>query len=81
MLKEQGFYEENPGRDIPIEQLGGKPPTANSKGLRFGNFIQVRDIIYEELEAIWAGQKTAQEGLDTAVQRGNAELRKFEKSQ
>ena len=57
------------------------PPTANSKGLRFGNFVQVRDIIYEELEAIWAGDKTAQQGLDAAVERGNGELRKFEKTQ
>ena len=75
------FYDDNPGRDIPILQLGAKAPTANSKGLRFGNFAQTRDVIYEELEAIWAGQKTAQQGLDAAVERGNAILRKFEKSQ
>jgi sn-glycerol 3-phosphate transport system substrate-binding protein len=54
------------------------PPTPNSKGLRFGNFVQIRDIINDELEAIWAGDKTAQEGLDAAVERGNALLRKFE---
>lgn len=75
------FYDDNPGRDIPILQLGAKPPTGNSKGLRFGNFAQVRDVIYEELETIWAGQKTAQQGLDSAVARGNDILRKFEKSQ
>ena len=39
-----------------------------------------RGIIYEELEAIFAGDKTAQEGLDSAVSRGNALLRKFEKA-
>ena len=75
-----GYYDANPGRDIPIHQMGGKAPTANSKGLRFGSFVQVREVIYEELEAIWGGQKTAQQGLDDAVQRGNALLRKFEKA-
>jgi sn-glycerol 3-phosphate transport system substrate-binding protein len=55
-------------------------PTENSKGLRFGSYVQVRDIIYEELEAVWAGDKTAQQALDSAVARGNALLRKFEKA-
>jgi sn-glycerol 3-phosphate transport system substrate-binding protein len=81
LMKKLKFYEDNPGRDIPVLQMSTKAPTPNSKGLRFGNFAQVRGIIYEELEAIWAGTKTAQQGLDDAVSRGNAELRKFEKSQ
>ena len=74
------FYESNPGRDIPILQMSGKAPTPNSKGLRFGNFLQTRGIIYEELESIFAGDKNAQQGLDDAVARGNEELRKFEKT-
>ncbi|MCP3869976.1 MAG: sn-glycerol-3-phosphate ABC transporter substrate-binding protein UgpB [Gammaproteobacteria bacterium] len=81
LMKKLKFYDDNPGRDIPILQMSAKAPTPNSKGLRFGNFVQVRSIIYEELEAIWAGKKTAQQGLDNAVKRGNAELRKFEKLQ
>lgn len=48
--------------------------------LRQGNFVQVRDIINEELEAVWAGSKTAQEALDTAVERGNTLLEKFERA-
>ncbi len=80
LMKKVKFYNDYPGRDIPILQMGGKAPTANSKGLRFGNFVQIRDIINEELEAIWAGDKTAQQGLDDAVSRGNALLRRFEKA-
>ena len=79
LTKKQGFYEKNPGTDISIKQMTGKAPTPNSKGLRFGNFVQIRDIINEEMEAIWAGKKTAQAGLDAAVSRGNELLRKFEK--
>ena len=60
--------------------MTNKEPTPNSKGLRFGNIVQIRDIINEELEAVWAGSKSAQDALDTAVSRGNDLLRKFEKA-
>jgi sn-glycerol 3-phosphate transport system substrate-binding protein len=78
--KASGFYEENPGTDIAIIQMTGKAPTANSKGLRLGNFDQIRGIIDEELEAVWAGDKDAQEALDSAVERGNQLLRRFEQA-
>jgi len=78
LTRSQGFYDENPGTDVAIAQMTGKAPTGNSKGLRFGSFVQIRDIINEELESIWAGDKSAQEGLDAAVSRGNELLRKFE---
>jgi len=78
LTQEQGFYEKNPGTDTSIEQMTLNEPTPNSKGLRFGSFVQIRDIINEELEAVWAGDKTAQEALDAAVARGNELLRQFE---
>ena len=81
LTKSQGFYDKNPGTDIAILQMTGKEPTANSKGLRLGNFVQIRDIINEELEAVWAGDKDAQTALDAAVERGNVLIRKFESSQ
>jgi sn-glycerol 3-phosphate transport system substrate-binding protein len=73
-----GFYEKNPGLDLPIIQMTGKPPTENSRGLRFGNFLQIRDIIAEELEGAFSGKETAQQALDNAVRRGNVLLRQFE---
>jgi len=78
--KSEGFYEKNPGTDIAIIQMTSKAPTANSKGLRLGSFDQIRGIIDEELEAVWAGDKTAQAALDSAVQRGNQLLRRFEQA-
>lgn len=80
LSKTQGFYDSNPGTDTAIKQLSLNTPTPNSRGLRFGNFVQVRDVINEEMEALWAGDKTAQEALDAAAERGNALLRKFERS-
>jgi len=76
----QRFYEANPGTDIAIIQMTGKAPTANSKGLRLGSFDQIRAIIDEELEAVWAGDKTAQAALDSAVERGDQLLRRFERA-
>ena len=81
LTKEQGYYEKNPGADIAIKQLNYKKPTANSKGLRFGNFVQIRDIFNEELESVWGGKKSAEQGLNDMVKRGDALLRKFEKGQ
>ena len=78
--KSEGFYEKNPGTDIAIKQMTGKAPTGNSKGLRLGSFDQIRGLIDEELEAVWAGDKTAQAALDSAVERGNKLLRRFEQA-
>ncbi|MGZ5596287.1 MAG: sn-glycerol-3-phosphate ABC transporter substrate-binding protein UgpB [Usitatibacter sp.] len=80
LTKSQGFYEKNPGTDIAIEQLLLRNPTKASKGVRLGNFVQIRTINDEELEAVWSGKKTAKQALDAAVTRGNEELRKFERA-
>ena len=78
--RSMGFYDENPGTDIAVIQMTMNAPTANSKGLRLGSFDQIRAIIDEELEAVWSGDKTAQEAMDSAVERGNELLRRFERA-
>jgi sn-glycerol 3-phosphate transport system substrate-binding protein len=80
LTKSQGFYEKNPGTQIAIEQLLLKNPTRASKGLRLGNYVQIRTINDEELESVWSGKKSAKDALDAAVARGNEELRKFERA-
>ena len=77
MTRKSGFYDKNPGSDVAVKELTNKPPTANSKGLRFGNFVQGREVIEEELENVFAGKKDAKTALDDAVKRGNEILRKF----
>ena len=81
LSQQQGFYAANPGTDTSILQMTNKAPTENSKGLRLGNFVQIRDVINEELENVWSGAKTAEQGLNDAVERGNALLRQFERDQ
>ena len=78
ITEKAGFYKKFPGRDVAVQELTLNPPTENSKGLRIGNFVQIRDVVDEELEAVWSGKKTAKAALDEAVKRGNELLRKFE---
>ena len=78
LTEESGFYKTHPGRDIAVKELTLNPPTENSKGLRLGNFVQIRDVEDQELEAVWSGKKDAKAALDEAVKRGNELLRKFE---
>ncbi|WP_415182935.1 sn-glycerol-3-phosphate ABC transporter substrate-binding protein UgpB [Phaeovulum sp.] len=73
--KASGFYDDNPGRETPINQMMGKEPTANSKGVRLINLPQIRDIENEEFEKMLAGEQTAQQALDKAVERGNAAIK------
>ena len=79
-VKASGFYQQNPGTDIPYLQLTRTQPSENSRGLRLGNMPEIRNIIQEELEKAFQGQQTAQQALDSAVQRGNVVLRNFERA-
>jgi len=76
--KEQGYYQANPGADVGIKEITLNPPTANSKGLRFGNYVQIRNIIDDEFEAMLNNKKDAQSALDSVVSRGNELLVEFQ---
>jgi len=80
LTREQGFYVSNPGTEISIEQITLKPPTENSRGIRLGSFVLIRDAIEDELEQAFSGRKPAQAALDSAVERGNRLLRQFERA-
>ncbi|MTH65345.1 sn-glycerol-3-phosphate ABC transporter substrate-binding protein UgpB [Paracoccus shanxieyensis] len=73
--KASGFYDKNPAREVPILQMSGKPPTANSKGVRSANLPQLRDIQNEEYEKMLAGQQDAATALKNATERGNAAIK------
>jgi sn-glycerol 3-phosphate transport system substrate-binding protein len=78
--KASGFYEKNPILEVALKELTNKPPTENSRGLRFGGMVQMRDVWAEEIEAALAGKKSAKDALDAAVSRGNEMLRQFERT-
>jgi len=80
LTRSQGFYGRNPGTDISIKQVTLKESSANSKGLRLGSFVQIRDVIEDELEQAILGKVPPRAALDSAVRRGNEILRRFEKA-
>ena len=74
-----GFYKQNPGTDVSVTQMIRKT-TDKSRGVRLGNFVQIRTVIDEEMENVWSGKKSPKEGIDAAIQRGNELLERFEKA-
>ena len=78
--KASGFYEKNPGTDIPYLQMVRSETTENTRGLRLGNLPEIRNIIQEELERAFQGQQSAKDALTKAVERGNTVLRNFERA-
>jgi sn-glycerol 3-phosphate transport system substrate-binding protein len=79
LTEKSGFYKENPGADTAVNQMIRKV-TDKSRGIRLGNYVQIRTIEDEELEQVWAGKKAPKEALDSVVKRGNELLERFEKA-
>jgi sn-glycerol 3-phosphate transport system substrate-binding protein len=79
-MQKAGWFEQNPGTDIPIKQLTRGHVTNNSRGIRLGRLPEIRNIISEEFEKALQGQQNAQQVMDNAVERGNKVLRQFERS-
>ena len=79
LTDKSGFYQQNPGTDVAVIQMIRKT-TDKSRGIRLGNYVQIRTIEDEELEQVWGGKKSAKEALDSVVQRGNELLERFQKA-
>ncbi len=79
LTDKSGFYKQNPGTDVSVNQMIRKT-TDKSRGIRLGNFVQIRTILDEEMENIWSGKKTVKEGLDAARTRGDEQLERFQKA-
>ncbi|MDO9709552.1 sn-glycerol-3-phosphate ABC transporter substrate-binding protein UgpB [Paracraurococcus lichenis] len=78
--KAEGYYQQNPGADAAVRQLSRAEPTPNSMGFRLGGFVEIRNVIQEELEKALQGQQTAAQALEAANRRGNVVLRNFERA-
>lgn len=79
LTEKSGFYKNKPGTDVAVTQMIRKV-TDKSRGIRLGNYVQIRAVEDEELEQVWSGKKTAREALDAIVKRGNEHLERFEKA-
>ncbi len=81
-LESKGFYNDAPyqGREIALQSLTYTEPGPLTRGIRLGGFIQIRQEWVNEVQAALIGKKSMQEALDTAAERGNTVLRKFERT-
>ena len=79
LTEKSGFYKEKPGTDVAVTQMIRKT-TDKSRGIRLGNYVQIRAVEDEELEQVWGGKKSSKEALDSIVKRGNELLERFEKA-
>jgi sn-glycerol 3-phosphate transport system substrate-binding protein len=74
MTRKSGFYERNPWAEIPIRstQSTGRPRPRMQQLSQIG---RLREILDEELESVWAQQRTPMEALEAASERGTKLLR------
>lgn len=79
LTKKKGFYRNHPAAEIAVLEVMQGHPSENSYGVRFGNYIDVREVIMDNLERAFRGESTAQEALNRAVKDGNEILEKFQK--
>ncbi len=79
ITKESGFYDKNPGTDVPFIQLNVET-TDESRGVRLGPLPQIRDIQDAEMENIFAQKVSVEEGLENMQKRANELLQRFENS-
>jgi sn-glycerol 3-phosphate transport system substrate-binding protein len=79
-LQKEGFFDKIPYQEVGIKQLNRTKPTKNSRGIRLGYFVQIRNILDEEMELIWNGKKTPAQAIADATARSNEKLREFEKT-
>jgi sn-glycerol 3-phosphate transport system substrate-binding protein len=79
LTKKSGHYDKNPGTDVSVQQMIVKT-TDKSRGVRLGNFVQIRDVIHEEMESLFAGKQDAKTALERMTSRGNELLARFERT-
>lgn len=75
--KASGYYEKNPGTDVPFEQLNVET-TAQSRGVRLGFLPQIRDIEEGVMESMFGGKVSIKDGAADMEKRANELLVRFE---
>lgn len=79
-VKKTDYYQRNPGADVPVAQMLRGTTSDNTRGLRLGGLIEIRNIIQEEMEKMLQGQQTPEQAMAAGTTRGNVVLRNFERT-
>jgi len=76
LAKEDGYYKESPDAEVGITQLseeGGEW----TKGYRLGFYVQIREVIYREVDKIMNGEETVDAAFATIEKEANGLLKRF----
>jgi sn-glycerol 3-phosphate transport system substrate-binding protein len=76
-MEASGVYRTSPHLKTSVNQMNSGKTTANSQGIRLGNYVSVRDAIEEQMELIFSGKKTPKQGMDDAVAKAQDILKEF----
>ena len=81
-MKSTGFYDKAPykGREVAIASLTASEPTPITRGIRLGNFTQIRAEFGNQMQAIFSNKVSVKDGIDTLVKNGDANLERFEQT-
>lgn len=79
LSKKQGFYQNNPQAEVPIQQLNAG--SSVKKGIRLGNLPVIRDLEDGELEKVFNHQITPEQAIKNIENLANAKLKEFEETQ
>lgn len=76
LAKKDGYYNESPDAEVGILQLseeGGEW----TKGYRLGFYVQIREVIYREVDKIMNGEETVDAAFATIEEEANGLLDRF----
>lgn len=79
LAKSSGYYKENPDAEVGIQQLN-LPVGEHSKGYQLGFYVQVREVMYENYDKLFAGSQDVNATFKNIEVGANDLLRKFEKT-
>lgn len=79
-MQQHGYYDKEPykSRAVAIESLTASKPTPITRGIRLGNFTQIRKDFSDSMQAIFTDKESVQQGLDQLVARSDQSLKRFQ---
>jgi len=76
LAKKDGYYKESPDAEVGIQQLSEEGGDW-TKGYRLGFYVQIREVIYREVDTIMNGEETVDAAFNTIEEEANGLLKRF----
>lgn len=76
LAKKDGYYKESPDAEVGIQQLSEEGGDW-TKGYRLGFYVQIREVIYREVDKIMNGEETVDAAFNTIEEEANGLLKRF----